>query len=79
VQVYGGKPGFTTIGDPWWTGDKGTATSETFDGTFNTKKADTQAVVPGQGYFWGTEELTPSFDGGVSWTDESMVFPIIWN
>jgi hypothetical protein len=77
--VFGGKPGFANIGDPWWTGATGTQTSASFDGTFNTTKATTPTVTTGQGYFWGTEEFTGRVDGGVTWTGESMVFPITWN
>jgi hypothetical protein len=76
--VFGGMANVRSIGDPWWTGATGTMTSETFDGTFNTTKALTPMVVPGQRYFWGVEEFTDKAAGNVTWTDESMVFQIAW-
>ncbi len=74
AAVYG--PG-NQIGDPWWVG---TATSNAFDGGFNTTKApDGGAVKPAATYAWGTQQTYPKPDGGaLSWTAQSMVLPIQW-
>lgn len=74
AAVYG--PG-NQIGDPWWVG---TATSNEFDGGFNTSKApDGGAVKAAATYAWGTQQTYPKPDGGaLSWTAQSMVLPIQW-
>jgi hypothetical protein len=53
-----------------------TGTSD-FDGGFNTNKANEPAVRNGERYFWGIENAARS-DAGLSWTGQSMVFPITW-
>jgi hypothetical protein len=73
LAVYG--PG-ATIGDPWYMGASGTATTATFDGGFNTKQATQTSVDAGTKYSWGTWQVFPSSDGGVQWKGESMVFPV---
>ena len=64
------------IGDPWYATPLGTATSAPFDGGFNTMQAGEPQAVPGERYFWGTEQLNAVADGGTQWTRQSMVVPI---
>ena len=76
AEIYG--PG-ATIGDPWWSAPVGTATTDVFDGGFNTAKADDAGIKPAATYYWGIEEIHPMPAGGaVSWTAQSMVFPVQW-
>ena len=76
AAVYGPA---NQIGDPWWVAPYGTATSDGFDGGFNTGKAPDGGLKPDAGYFWGTEQAYAKPDaGGVGWTTQSMVFPIQW-
>jgi hypothetical protein len=77
AAVYG--PG-KNVGDPWWTGPLGSATTSVFDGGFTTPAAGDAGLEPDAHYAWGTEEVHPKpADGGlVSWTAQSMVFPIEW-
>jgi hypothetical protein len=35
-------------------------------------------VAAGERYFWGIERKTAADSGGVSWTAQSLVFPITW-
>ena len=80
ADVYGSaQANFKSIGDPWFTSPFGTTTSVVFDGTFNTKKATEMVVKAGEKYFWGTSQLGAAAPpGGVQWTGESMVLPILW-
>jgi hypothetical protein len=81
AAVYGGMDGgLKNIGDPWWTGTSRTTSPATdmFDGGFNTAQATEVAANPGERYFWGTWQVFPHPDGGVQWTGESMVFPVIF-
>jgi hypothetical protein len=77
AAVYG--PG-KTVGDPFWTGPLGSATSNVFDGGFTTAAAGDAGLMPDAQYAWGTEEVhaKPADGGVVSWTAQSMVFPIQW-
>lgn len=81
LTIYGGKA--DNIGDPWFTSPLAPTGGAMFDGTFNTTKAASPQVVPGDRYFWGTEqEWSGGGDGGakgmIRWTAQSMVFPIQW-
>ncbi len=76
LDVYGGT---NEIGDPWYVSPATTTGSASFDGTFNTMKATTPAVVAGTRYFWGVEQPRPKGSDGVTWTAQSMVFPITWH
>jgi hypothetical protein len=82
ASVYGGgnDAGFFEIGDPWWSGHAtSTATgSTTFDGGFAGAAATQTNAIPGEPYLWGAWQSTPA-DGGVTWTEQSMVFPIVFN
>jgi hypothetical protein len=75
AAVYGPGP---EIGDPWWTAPFGLGTTDDFDGGFNTDKAPEAGLKPDASYSWGTEETyaMPADGGGVSWTAQSMVFPV---
>ena len=73
AALYGTGP---EIGDPWWTAPFGTATSDVFDGGFNTSKAPDGGLKPDASYAWGTEQQYAAPAGGVSWTAQSMVFPV---
>ena len=76
LDVYsGGMAG--VIGDPWFASKMPvTAGAADFDGTFDTAKAMDPTAKPGTEYFWGTEE--PVMAGGLTWTAQTMVFPITW-
>lgn len=78
LTIYGtGMNGKTPeVGDPWFAGPLGTATTTAFDGTFNTMKATEKAALPGERYFWGTEQENDHPDGGVAWTRQSEVLSI---
>ena len=73
AAVYG--PG-AEIGDPWWTAPFGTATSDVFDGGFNTTKAPDGGLKADASYAWGTEQQYAAPAGGVTWTAQSMVLPV---
>ena len=76
AEIYG--PG-NSIGDPWWNAPLGTDGSDVFDGTFNTPKADPGGLDHAKTYAWGVESDYPKpKNGTVSWTAQSMVFPIAW-
>ena len=71
-------PPRTTVADPVWVAPSGTETSDVFDGGFNTKHGD-GGPVPDASYLWGTESSYPAPKaGGVSWTAQSMVYPVKW-
>jgi hypothetical protein len=79
VDVYGTAGGTgQTVGDPWYTSTAGTATSVTFDGTFNDAAATETMVTTGEAYFWGTEQKLTKTTGTMTWTGQSMVLPIKW-
>jgi hypothetical protein len=76
AAVYGPT---NDVGDPFWAAPFGDATSDTFDGDFDTSAAKDAGIDGGARYFWGTEQQYAKPDGGVvSWTAQSMVFPIQW-
>ncbi len=79
VTVYGtGNNGAgTSIGDPWFSSPLTTTGAVDFDGGFNTKQAMDPGVKAGERYFWGIENAA-RVDAGVTWTGQSMVFPITW-
>jgi hypothetical protein len=80
AAVYGVANGMIkNIGDPWYDSGYGTATTVSFDGTFNTKQAMMMKVQTGTEYLWGTWQQWPTPMGGVAWSGESMVLPITWN
>ena len=64
--------------DPWFSSPTTTSGAAIFDGGFNTMQAAEPGVVAQERYFWGIESA-PIGDGGVSWTGQSMVFPITWH
>lgn len=76
VAVYG--PG-SSVEDPWWQSamerDGGTVV---FDGGFNLSTGAGTSVQPGTQYWWGVWQYPPASDAGVSWSNQSMVFPITW-
>lgn len=80
LDVYGGPGdgGVVDIGDPWFasapTGDGGAA----FGGDFNTMQAMQDAAAPGTRYMWGTEQEYGA-DASVAWTNQSLVFPVVWH
>jgi hypothetical protein len=84
LDVYG--PG-AEIGDPWYAGSATGSGSASFDGTFNTQQAGSDAVDPSKTYSWGIE-WTPSnvevgsggsgSDNGAKWTAQSLVYPVSW-
>jgi hypothetical protein len=80
LTVYGtGNMGAANdIGDPWFSSAMTVTGTMDFDGGFNTKQANETAVKPGERYFWGVENADRS-DGGVTWTGQTMVFPITWH
>ncbi len=80
LDVYGTgmDGGSPNIGDPWYTAPPVTTGTGSFDGGFNTSKSNTPSVALGERYFWGVEE-TLATDAGVTWTAQSMVFPITWH
>jgi hypothetical protein len=70
-------PARVSVADPIWVAPLGVASSDVFDGGFNTKKAD-GGLVPDASYLWGTESEYATPDGGVTWTAQSMVYPVRW-
>lgn len=76
AAVYGTKGGSgTRVYDPWFASDYGSATSVSFDGTFNTSAADEATAASGEAYFWGAWQRRSAGKGGL-WNGQSMVFPI---
>jgi hypothetical protein len=76
LDVYGGG---MEIGDPWYASDATKTGGSMFTGTFNTPKATTQDAMMGTRYWWGIEQPRPAGTGGISWTYQTMVFPITWS
>jgi hypothetical protein len=75
LDVYGYA---TEIGDPWYAAPTAVTTGTvSWDGTFNTPKANQTAVDNTHTYYWGVEVMTPVLSG-VKWTIQSLVFPISW-
>lgn len=65
------------IGDPWFASPTAVTTGAAdFTGSFDTKQAMDPMAKPGVTYWWGTEQSSTL--GGVTWTLQSMVFPITW-
>ena len=79
LTIYGTANNGTapSIGDPWFASPLVTTGAIEFDGGFNTKQASETGVKNGERYFWGVENSERS-DAGLSWTGQSMVFPITW-
>jgi hypothetical protein len=51
-----------------------TSTSATWDGGFNGEKGGAE---PGKTYYWGTwQQRAPLGDAGLTWNEESLLFPI---
>ena len=50
-----------------------------FTGAFNTSKAQVPNAVMGTRYWWGIEQPQPAGSGGLSFTYQTMVFPITWS
>jgi hypothetical protein len=78
-EVYGGPGdgGVITAGGPWFAATS-TDGGATFEGEFTATGIPQDAAVPGTRYLWGTEQPFGA-DAGLSWTNQSMVLPIIWN
>jgi hypothetical protein len=75
LDVYGFG---NEIGDPWFASTTTITTGTTsFDGAFNTQKATQPNVDATHTFMWGIETTGPSL-GGVRWTTQSLVFPIMW-
>ncbi len=79
LDLYGGPGdgGVVSIGDPWYASGIVTDGGATFGGAFNTTQAQQDAAAPGTRYMWGTEQPSGA-DASVSWTNQSMVLPIVW-
>jgi hypothetical protein len=76
VSVYG--PG-TNVGDPWWESAKEADGGQaTFDGGFSLSSGAGTGVQAGTQYWWGVWQYPPASDAGVSWSCQSMVYPITW-
>ena len=74
-DVYGGA---NEIGDPWYNSTATTAGQFSYDGSFNTGKSGTQtAVQAGTKYYWGLEQNKAA--SPITWTSQTLVFPITWN
>jgi len=80
LDVYGGAGdgGVVNIGDPWYASAVTTDGGAAFGGDFNTMQANQDAAAPGTRYMWGTEEPYGA-DASVAWTNQSLVFPIVWH
>jgi hypothetical protein len=80
LDVYGGPGdgGVVNIGDPWYASGATTDGGAVFGGDFNTMQANQDAAAPGTRYMWGTEEPYGA-DASVAWTNQSLVFPIVWH
>lgn len=78
-DVYGGAGdgGVVDIGDPWYASPATTDGGAVFGGVFDTMQAMQDAAAPGTRYMWGTEEPYGT-DASVAWTNQSLVFPIVW-
>lgn len=81
LEIYGTRNhgAGAEIGDPWYSGPATQTGSATFTGTFNTTKADEPTAVVGERYFWGIERRSVVDSAGLSWTAQSMVYPITWH
>ncbi len=80
LDVYGGAGdgGVVDIGDPWYASAVTTDGGAVFGGVFDTMQAMQDAAAPGTRYMWGTEEPYGA-DASVAWTNQSLVFPIVWH
>lgn len=80
LDVYGGPGdgGVVNIGDPWYSSAMTMDGGAMFGGDFNTMQAMQDAAAPGTRYMWGTEEPFGA-DASVAWTNQSLVFPIVWH
>lgn len=81
LDIYGtAKKGVgPEIGDPWFASPATQTGTATFDGTFNTSKANETTAALGERYFWGVERKSATDAHGLSWTAQSLVMPITWN
>jgi hypothetical protein len=62
--------------DPAYWGPFSTNTSTTFDGTLG---GNLGPVKKGTTYYWGTwQRFSPQTDGGTTWVEESLLFPIVF-
>ncbi|HEY8088501.1 MAG TPA: glycogen-binding domain-containing protein [Polyangiaceae bacterium] len=79
LDVYGGPGdgGVVEIGDPWYASATANDGGAVFGGDFNTPQATEDAAAPATRYLWGTEQPTGA-DAGLTWTLQTMVFPITW-
>jgi hypothetical protein len=76
LDVYGSG---AEIGDPWYAGTAVTTGTTSYDGSFNTQAAGSNTkVTAGVTYSWGIEITVPAGANNVSWTDQSLVYPISW-
>ncbi|HEX8790855.1 MAG TPA: hypothetical protein VF765_07870 [Polyangiaceae bacterium] len=80
LDLYGGPGdgGVVDIGDPWFASAPTTDGGAVFGGDFTTMQAMQDAAAPGTRYMWGTEEPYGA-DASVAWTNQSLVFPIVWH
>ncbi len=60
--------------DPSYTTPLGTATTNTWDGTFNGDGGN--KVMSGTTYWWGTWQHRQISDAGTMWVEESLLFPV---
>lgn len=82
VSVYGtgNDGGAGGIGDPWFASKNTDGGVAVFDGGFTTAQANEPSVHLGERYFWGTGQLSAARgDAGVTWSTESMVFPVYFH
>jgi hypothetical protein len=75
LEIYGTG---TEIGDPWFNSDVTKTGQSTFAGTFNTPKAKTPGAEMGKTYMWGIEQPHAPDSSGISWTGQTLAFPITW-
>ena len=61
--------------DPAYWSAYGTATSQVFDGGLG---GTLGPVVPGQKYWWGTWQKRAESDAATTWSEESLLFPIVF-
>jgi hypothetical protein len=80
LTIYGGPGdgGVVDIGDPWYASALTTDGGADFGGSFDTPQSTQDAAVPGLRYMWGTEEPYGA-DASVTWTKQTMVFPVAWH
>lgn len=80
LEIYGTRMqgAGPEIGDPWFSSPATQTGSAAFAGTFNTAQAGETTVAVGERYFWGIERKAAADSTGVSWTAQSLVFPITW-